>query len=43
MVYLLQFNAEILKMVRKGTAVANSIMAEAEALLPDEETRYEGG
>ena len=38
-----EFNAQVQKLVRKGTGVANSIMSEAEELLKNEDTRYEGG
>ncbi len=37
-----EFNGQVQKLVRKGTEVANAIMSEAEKLLANEETRYEG-
>ncbi|MGH7699754.1 MAG: preprotein translocase subunit SecA, partial [Gemmatimonadales bacterium] len=37
-----QFNTQVLQLVRQQTAVANELVADAEPLLDDEETRYEG-
>jgi preprotein translocase subunit SecA len=37
-----QFNAQVVQLVRKQTAVANDLIAKAEPLLGDEKTSYEG-
>ncbi|HXF96812.1 MAG TPA: preprotein translocase subunit SecA [Gemmatimonadales bacterium] len=37
-----QYNAQVVQLVRKQTAVVNELIAEAERLLEDEKTRYEG-
>ncbi len=37
-----QFNAQVVQLVRKQTAVANDLIARAEPLLADEKTTYEG-
>src|SRR3989442_2559157 len=37
-----QFNAQVVQLVRKQTAVANDLIAKAEPLLQDEKTQYDG-
>ncbi len=37
------YNAQVVQLVRKQTAVANDLIAKAEPLLKDEATQYEGG
>src|SRR2546426_756947 len=37
-----QFNAQVVQLVRKQTAVANDLIARAEPLLQDEKTAYDG-
>src|SRR3990172_2892532 len=37
-----QFNAQVVQLVRKQTAVANDLIARAEPLLADEKTAYDG-
>src|ERR1041384_7217498 len=37
-----QFNAQVVQLVRKQTAVVNDLIARAEPLLPDEKTAYQG-
>src|SRR2546422_2277591 len=37
-----QFNAQVVQLVRKQTAIANDLIAKAEPLLADEDTHYEG-
>jgi preprotein translocase subunit SecA len=37
-----QFNAQVVQLVRKQTAVANDLVAKAEPLLQDDKTQYDG-
>src|SRR5881296_1238217 len=37
-----QFNAQVVQLVRKQTAIANDLIAKAEPLLADEKTAYQG-
>ena len=37
-----QFNAQVVQLVRKQTAIANDLIGKAEPLLADEKTQYDG-